>query len=806
MTSSFLRATLRSLYREKLYAVINILGLSIVITSCLILGLYLHNELTYDLHNKKYKKIYRVEQELIINSKGNASAFTSSSLGEMLTREYIEVEDYIWFLVMGGESLIRYEDNSIYWKNVTYVRDNVFDIFDHNIIFGDTQTAKAGTVAVSETFARKYFGNENPVGKIIYSEGFPSKISLVFEDLPENSHIKYDVLFLNNSKTMRYPDDANALNQLLWRPSQYTYLLMPEDYDIRKFKDISDSFFAHHMVDLIKGLKNKYSWRSWIMPLADIHYHSNVGEDQPTGNMSYIYGYVAVAIFLLLVATINYINLATARAKRRAQEVGMRKILGSGRKSLIFQFLSEAIILSLIAMIIGVLMVEVVLNLTSLNELMDASLSLDLIKEPWLLGALFIFSLIFGLLSGVYPAFYLSSKAPLSALMNKYEGGKGNIRLRGMLVLIQFTISVFVIACTFIMVSQMRYISNKALGFEKENRLFITLRGSDIAKKTPTIKKELLKNDNILGVSLSSTMISNDIGWMSAGIGNEDNVIEAIIVNFKETDNDFFDVMGLELVTGKDIPNELLRGEEPSYFVNESMVKKRGWENPLGKKILINKGGKPSEIIGVVKDFHYRSLHTPIEPIVLKILHSEKFNNMTNYLTLKISGDDTIGTLEFLEEKFKEFDPKHPFDFQFIDDSLNILYSSEHRLLKLIVFFAGVCIFVSCLGVFGLTSFTTEERKKEIAIRKVLGASTWQIIAMLVKNILLLVLAGSVISSFIAYYVMDEWMTEFAYRIQIEPWIFVVSAIIAATIAFITVTLQTYKTAQANPEKALHYE
>lgn len=805
MSYSFVKVTLRNLYREKMYTAINITGLSISIACCIILGLYLHNELTYDLHNKKHKRIYRVEQEMIMNGKVNPSAFTSTLLGEMLTRDYPEIEDYVWFQVVGIKSLIRYEDKAFYWENITYVRENVFDIFDHNIIYGDPQTAKAGTAAVSETFAHKYFGNENPVGRIIEFEGHPIKISVVFADLPENSHIRYDVLFLSNSKTMMHPDDANARIRLLWAPRYYTYLLMPEDYEVSKFKDISDSFFAKYMVGLTKGLKGTYSWKSWITPLSDIHYHSNVGEDLPTGNISYIYGYFAVAIFLLLVAAINYINLATARAKRRAKEVGIRKILGSGRKNLIFQFLNEAVILSFIAMIIGILLVEVVLNLSPLNELMGKSLSLDLIKEPWLAGTLFIFSLIFGVLSGVYPAFYLSSTLPLSALVNNYQTGKGSSQLRGILVLIQFTISVCVIVSTFIMVAQMRYISNKSLGFKKENRLFITLRGQDIAHKTPTIKKELLKNSNILGVSLSSSMIVND-GWMSAGIGNKDNVIEAKTVNFKETDNDFIDVMGLEVVTGKDLSKRLSGVVKPIYLVNEAMAREMDWENAIGKKIVARRGDEPSEIIGVVKDFHYRSLHRHIEPIVLKILPSEQFNSMINYLVLNITGDDTIGTLKFIEDKFKEIDPRHPLDFQFLDDSLNILYSSEDRLLKLVGFFAGVCIFVSCLGVFGLISFTTEERKKEIAVRKVLGASTWQIITMFVKNILLLILTGSIISSFITYYIMDKWMANFAYRTQIEPWVFLLSTIIAVAVALITVVLQTFKTAQANPVNALHYQ
>ena len=805
MFTSFLKITLRNLYREKVYAIINIAGLSIAIACCIILGIYIRGELTYDLHNKKYKKIYRVEQETTINGNVMASAFTSPLLGEILAREYPEIENYVWFWVFGEKSLIRYDDKAIYWENATYASENVFEVFDHNIIFGDLKTAKAGTAAVSETFAHKYFGNENPVGKIIYSEGGPIKISIVFADLPENTHIRYDVLFLNNSKTMKHqPDNPEVRKKLMWWPRYYTYFLMPEHYDIKRFKNISDSFFEHYMAE--QGKLTNSSWRSWLTQLGDIHYHSNVGQDQPTGNISFIYGYAAVAIFLLLIASINYMNLSTAMTAKRKKEVGMRKILGSGRKQLIFQFLGETFFISFIALFLGLVLVEVILNFTSINELIGKSLSLHMLKEPWQLGMLLICNLVFGLLSGFYPAFYLSSIIPLSAFKKNHHVGKGSLHLRETLIFIQFTISVCVIACTFIMFVQMRYISNKALGFNKENRLIITLHGTDIAIKIPTIKKELSKTSNILGTSLTSTMIGTDYGITSAGIVNNDNVIEATLVNFLEIDNDFIDVMGLEFVTSKDPPKEKMSSKEPLYIVNEVMVKNRGWENPLDKKIFTRNGEKPVRVIGVVKDFNYYSLHKPIAPLVLKILPSGKFQNMINYLVVKIKGEDTPGTINFLKEKFNEFDPVHPLEFAFLDETLNHLYFSEQNEMRLIGIFAAVCILISCLGIFGLTTFSTEQRTKEIGTRKALGATTWQIIAMFSKRILLLVIGGAIFASLGAYFVMDEWLTRFSYKIDIELWVFLIATAVVALPAFMAVTVQAFRAAQANPVEALRYE
>ncbi len=805
MLTNFLKTTIRILYREKVYAIINVAGLSIAIACCIIFGIYLRGELTYDLHNKKYKRIYRVETATNINGAILTSALSSPLLGEILAREYPEIENYVWFWVLGEKSLIRYDGKSIYWKNATYVSENVFEVFDHNIIFGDPKTAKAGTAAVSETFAHKYFDNENPVGKILYSEGQPIKISIVFADLPENSHIRYDVLFLNNSKTMMHPpDDFDVRKKLLWWPKYYTYLLMPDGYDIKRFKDISNSFFKRYMAE--QGKLTNSSWRSWLMPLADIHYHSNVGQDQPTGNILFIYGYITVSIFLLLVASINYMNLSIAMAAKRAKEVSMRKILGSGKKQLILQFLGESFFISFIALFLSLVIVEAVLNLTYFNELIGKSLSLRLFNEPWLLGILLICNFIFGLLSGSYPAFYLSAMMPLSSFAKNRQAYKGRFRLREVLVFIQFTISICVIACTFIMLAQIQYMSNKALGFNKENRLIITLHNADVANKTQTIKKELLKNNNILGVSLTSTMIGTHYGITSAGIVNNDNKIEATSANFLEIDNDFIDVMGLELIASKDLQKVKMTSEAPLYMVNEVIVKNRGWKNPFDKKIFTRNGEKPSRVIGVVKDFHYSSLHKPIEPLVLKILPIGEFQNMINYLVINIKGENTLDTIKFLEEKFNEFDPVHPFEFDFLDKTLNRLYFSEQNVMRLIGIFAAVCIFISCMGLFGLTAISTEQRTKEIGTRKVLGATTLQLITMFSKRILLLILAGSIFASLGAYYVMDEWLTRFAYKIGIELWVFFVSTTLVALLAFITITVQAYRAAQTNPVEALRYE
>ena len=809
MLSNFLKVTLRTLYREKVYAIINIAGLSLAIACCLILGLWIHSELTYDQHYTRYRQIYRVADEINFNGKILSLAITSRFLAPMLARDYPDIKAFVRFRRLNHELLFSHGDDSFYWRKVYFADDNIFEIFNDDIIYGDPGTALIDplSAAVSESFAKKYFGDANPVGKTISAEQVTYKITLVFADLPENTHLKYDVLLSYHS----IPDQDNiSLRRFnLWAGTNYTYLLMPENYNIRDFKKIADSFFRRYMAEY--GKTTNRTWKCWLQPLADIHFDSEVGSDEPTGNKLYFYGFTAVAIFILLVACINYMNLATARAAKRAKEIGMRKILGSGRSRLMLQFLGESLFFSIIALFSGIVLMEAALQLTPLNQLMDKSLSLNFSREPLLFVWIFIFILVLGLMSGAYPALYLSGIRPLSALANGHQAGKGSILLRRLLVLIQFIITVSVIACTLLMALQMRYIARKDLGFDKENRMIVRLQGEDLIDKMPTVKKELLKNSNILGVSATSTMLGQFMFFTPVKIENNDGAMEDTSLRFMRVGAGYTGVMGMKLTEGRDFSKRLITDVGTSYLVNEDMVKKMGWKEPLGKHIQM--GQDNGRVIGVVKDFNIYSLHRPIVPFAMqqlvidpKTIPVESRPSMQLFLVMHISGKEISETLDFIRERFAEFDPRHPFEIESLTDSLNKLYLPERNLMKLVGIFSTVCIFISCLGLFGLAAFTTEQRTKEIGIRKVLGASTWQIITLLTSRTLLLVLAGAAVASSITWYAMDEWLTGFAYHTSIDLWVFWVSAAVAAGVAFITVSLQSLKTAQANPVKALRYE
>ncbi|HEV7632779.1 MAG TPA: ABC transporter permease [Steroidobacteraceae bacterium] len=812
---NYLVVALRNLNRERLYAAINIAGLALGIACCLILGLFLRSELTYDLHNVKHKQIYRVVNEFTTKG-GSADRFapTSRALGPVLKESYPEVKAFVRFQKNSGQGgvAIHHKDDTYFWDNSYFVDDNVFEVFTHDVIYGDPKTAlkDGASVAVSQTFARKYFGDANPIGESITTDGgIPTKITLVFADLPPNTHLKYDILFSSNLPFLRESDNPTMRRNQLWNIGNFTYLLMDPDFDPASWERINDDFYTRNMEALGKTIGG--TWHSWLQPLADIHLKSDLGYDEPIGNRIYLYGCAAVALFILAVACINYMNLATARATRRVRSVGIRKILGASRVSLCLQFLGEAVFFSLIALVLGVVLVEMALTLTPLNSLMGQQVSLNLIGEPTLLAWLIGLGVLMGLLAGAYPAFYLSSWAPLSAMTGRHLSGKGHLRLREALVLLQFTISAGVIACTLLMAAQMRYVANKSLGFEKENRLVVTLRSLGTIEKIATIRTELGKNGNILGVAEAQATPGQNTGINIMQVDNNEGVLTTQTITNMPIGTDFLKVMGLKLATGRDISQRLLTDVGQSIIVNEALVRKMGWTEPLGKRI--QAGNQSGRVIGVVQDFNFKSLHTLIEPFAMYPINNDfsqvsEINKpfMQRLLVVNISGNDVSQTLGHIESVMQKADPKHPFEYTFLDQQLDNLYKSDQRLTKLTGIFAAICIFIACLGLFGLAAYTTEQRTREIGTRKVLGATTWQIIMLLSRRILILVVVASALASVAAYFAMDEWLAGFAYRTGINPLVFLLSAAAAAAVAFATVAMQSYKTASADPVNALRYE
>jgi putative ABC transport system permease protein len=804
-----LKVVLRKLRREKLYAFINLAGLSLAVACCLILALYLRSELTYDRHFEGHENIYRIVEEFENRGQLDAFARTGATLGYLVKQDFEEVVDYVTFNPFSPPPMLRHDDQGFFWDTVFSVTPNVFDVFSHEIVYGDVEGfSERRGIAVSEKFARRYFGAENPVGKVITSDvRDPLTIALVFADLPENTHLKYDVL-------LPLPQAAETMGsifqqrQQLWSTPVYTYLVMEEGFDPAGFDRLAADFYERHMRAF--GNLQGMSMRYWLEPLSEIHVFSDVQRDEPGGNLAYVYAFGAVAVFILLVACINYTNLATARSVSRAREVGMRKILGANRATLMTQFIAEALVFSVLATILGVALVEILLELTSLNQLLGKSLRLDLVGEPELAGWIALVAVSVGILAGLYPAIYLSSWAPIASLVSGNAAGGRNVYLRQGLVLIQFTVSIAVIAGTLLMAKQMRYLSQLELGFDKENRIVVDLVGADLIEDVPVIREQLLGNPNVLAVAVHERILGRLEEMSVHAVENEAGLPEPMTINASRVDEHFLDAMGISIKTGRGFSADMA-DRRSGAIVNEALVRARGWSDPIGKQI-VGVGGQ-RRVIGVMEDVHFQSLHTVIDPLVY-IPFDDSFDalgprqraNARRHLTVNIAGGAVRETLAWLEQRFAEFDPRHPFQFQFLDDSLDELYRSEENLMKLIGSFAAVSVFIACLGLFGLASFTTEQRRRELSIRKVLGASALEIVQLVSGNVLLLIIAGGLIGSLVAYLAVDRWLLGFAYRTDIGIAAFALAIVAALAVAYVTVALQSFRTAQADPVDALRYE
>lgn len=805
----YLKIALRLLARERLYALLNVSGLALGFACCLMLGLYLWSELTYDRHFPNYERIYRIATQTAYGDGRSADmAITSSPLGPMLAEEHPEYfKSFVRFRAVSRPHpiMLRHEEEKAYWDNVYLADENVFDVFKHDIVYGDPHTAlsKPASIAISRRMAQRYFGNENPIGRTLSPDGGdPRNVTLVFEDLPENSHLRYDALVTYKGEGAEVPTDfTQRLQRLLAMGNfEYTYVVLAEGADPREYPRLSEAFAEKYLKFALQ--MGNFKWKTWIEPIAEVHLNPELEYDLPHGNRIYLFAFAAVAAFILVVACINYVNLATARAAQRTRAIGLRKILGAGRGALIAQFLGESVLFALLATVLGVVLVEVLLSLPAATALFGKALTLDLFGRPWLALGVLAFGVVVGLLAGLYPAMYLSSFMPLTALVGRYQ--PGGLRLRETLVFIQFAISIGVISCTLLMGQQMHFIANKGLGFDKENRVLFTLRGRELIERDRLIAVELQKIPGVVGVATSSFMMGRDIPSATGKAEGNDGVMADLGFSMLLVGDDFIPVMGIEVVEGRDFSRRLLTDVGASYIVNETLARRMGWDKPLGKRLAFGAGAYPGPVIGVVKDFNYKSLRTGIEPLI--IVRGSDQADTQRFMVVSLAPAGIHATLQQIRKLFAELDPAHPFEYTFIDEDLERLYTSEERLMKLIGIFAAICILVACLGLFGLAASATQQRTKEIGVRKVLGATTLSIILLLARRVLVLIAAGAVVASIVAWFAMQGWLSGFAYRAALNPAWLLLAALGAGAVALLTIAMQSWRTAHGDPVEALRYE
>lgn len=812
MLKSYFNTTIRNLYREKVYAVINILGLSLAVSCCLIVALYIRSELTFDQHNENYENIYRVTVDFTSDGGTNRWAVNSLALPPLLKNKYPDIGEFVRFTV-GARSIFKYEGTEIYWDDVLYTDINVFDVFSHTAIYGELKNSlqDPSSIAISESFSKSYFGDRNPIGETISTDGQDFIVSVVFSDLPENSHLKYSALISMNLYHDVYGlRDNDVTPKNLFFINSYSYFLLSEQTSQDEFQILLDTFYQQEVAEIGKeyGMKGKYH----IQKLEDIHFNSGLKGDKPTGNIFYVFSFIAAGLFVLLVAVINYTNLAIARTTMRSKEVGMRKVIGAERYQLIIQFMGESFFYVFSAIILGLVFAEIIESQTSIASLMGKKVLLNLALEPeillWITGG----GVVIALLAGVYPAIYLSSIQPISAITAHKTARGSRIQVRRVLVFLQFFVSVTVLACSLILQEQMHYVANKPLGFDKENKIAVMIKGTEALSKLLLIKNELLKNDNILEISISSHAPGNNLGMYNMKVENNNNQMEDIGLSSMGVDKGFIDLMDINIIEGVGFNKHFSTDGVSAVVVNETLVEKMGWDVALGKRVEV--GSTSTRVIGVMEDVHFAPLHEVIEPFLLWPMGKLDISKVElkrraliyRWMIINIAGENTRHSVDHIGSVMSKFDTKHPFEYKFIDALLNEHYQSEVDLMNLTSIFSMICLFISCMGLYGLTAFTTGQRTKEIGIRKVLGASTLQIVLMLTKKIIYMVFVAAVFASAISFYIMDSFLESFAYRAEMGSWVFVLASFVVAVVAVATVTAQSFKVAQSNPVESLRYE
>ncbi len=800
MFGNYLKVALRNIIKQKIYSVITIVGLAVGITCCLLIMLYVKQELSYDTFSPHADKVFRIGTRTVRPTRTDISAATPAPVAPALEEEYPEIE-HITRIYFDSQVLFEYGDKKIYEENVIYADPDFFDVFPFKVLKGDPARllGTPQSMAVTESAAKKYFGDENPVGKVFrVNKEFDSVVTGLIEDIPVNSHYHFDFVISFLAKNEQ--NFGTWLNLWTGFTTLYTYSVLPDNLDMAEFENRIAGLIARH-TEKRPGVEREL----FLQPLKSIHLHSHLEDEIEANNfVSNLIILATIALFILIIACINYMNLATAQSARRAREVGMRKVLGAQRFHLVKQFMGESVLLTLIALFISLATVE--LLLPAFSSLVGKPVDFDYGQNLVFLGVFFLLALFVGIISSLYPALFLSRHQPVKTLKGMKESFKasfGQLFFKKSLVILQFVVSILLIVCTLIIDQQLRYIRNANLGFDKEYMLVVPIQSESGQKQYESIKQELMSYPGVIGATacmrapISGTVIITN--GRPEGASREQSF--HIYHNF--VDMDYIDNFGIEIVAGRKFSKEYSTDLKEAFIVNEATVRKSGFssaEEAINQRFLTGLGIQGT-IIGVMKDHHISSFHEEIEPMVLSY-DPEYFWEMD----IKIRSTDIPATLASIEKTFNEFDPGYPFTYSFLDENIQSLYQGEEQTGKIIRTFSIIAIFIACLGLFGLAAFAAEKRTKEIGIRKVMGATSSRIMLLLSTEFTKWVLLANLIAWPVAYYAMNKWLQGFAFRTQIVVWPFILGAVFAFAIALITVSYQAVKSALTDPVESLRYE
>jgi putative ABC transport system permease protein len=812
MIKNYLIIAWRNLWKNKTFSLINISGLAAGLACFILIALYVADELSYDRYNEKADRVYRINSDIIFGGSNLHLAVSPDPMGAVLKADYPEVEEFARIFASSGSKLVKKGNTFLTEDRVAHADSTLFQVFTLPAVAGNTKDAlnEPNTVVITESTAKKYFGTADAVGKMVETNENSStlyKVTAVIRDIPHNSHFNFDFIFSMDNVNYEWGSYLSHNFQ--------TYLLLKPGTDHRAFEKNFTRYIDKYVlpqakqfmniasIDELEKSGNKLTYS--LMPLTDIHLYSDRHPELGVnGNIQYVYIFSAVALFVLLLACVNFMNLSTARSANRAKEVGIRKVLGTERQALVAQFLTESTLMAFISLLLAIGIAG--LCISYFNDLSGKELSITHLLQPGYLLFLLLLPLVVGLLAGSYPAFYLSSFKPIAVLKGKINAGFKRSNLRNVLVVFQFATSIILIVGTIIVYQQLNFIQTKKLGFNKDQVLVVN--GTHVlGNNARAFKNEVAKMAGVSGATFAGFLpvansSRNDNTYSKDAVMDTRNALSAQTWTI---DHDYIDFMGMEIKKGRNFSKDF-GADSNAVIINEATAKVLGYDDPAGKKLYANSpsnggGGTVSyDIIGIVKDFHYESLKQTVGPLIFKL------GDYTPATAFKVNTSNIQGLVKDIETKWKSMAPYMPFSYQFMDESFDNMYRVEQRTGKLGLSLAIVAILIACLGLFGLATYMAEQRIKEIGVRKVLGASVSNITTMLSKDFIKLVLLSAVVAFPFSWWIMNMWLRDFAYKVTISWWVFALAGLVSILIAVLTVSSQAIKAALSNPVQSLRTE
>jgi putative ABC transport system permease protein len=808
MLKNYIKIAFRNLWKSKGFSAINIIGLAIGLATCLLIMLFVLDELSYDRYNKKADRIYRVDGDIKFGGNHFILAVAPDPMGPALKKDFPQIEQYVRFRSNGG-FVVKKGNENVQEDNVVYADSTLFDVFTLPMLDGNAASAlqQPNSVVITETTARKYFNTTQAAGKtFIINNRNNYTVTGVIKDIPAQSHLNFD--FFVSMASLKESRENN------WISTNFnTYVVLKEGADPKKleaqFDALVDKYIGPQLkevmsIDLDELRKSGSYEKHFLTPLTSIHLHSNkVGELGPNSSIQYVYIFSAIAFFILLIACVNFMNLSTARSANRAREVGVRKVLGSLKSNLVKQFLTESILISCIALMVALMLTFIMLPY--FNQLAAKDIRLNVLASPWLLPSLLLLVLVTGLLAGSYPAFYLSAFKPIQVIKGKLAAGFKTSWLRSGLVVFQFSISIILIIATIVIYKQLNFIHSYKPGFNRD-QVLVLHNATPLGGKAKTFREEVIKLPGVDNATVTGYLPTN--GWRNSNLVFMDPTLDqkrAVAMQTWDVDEQYIPTLGMEMAAGRNFSKDFPT-DSGGIIINEAALRLLGMNDPIGKSLyyirdLNNKDAVSDlRIVGIVKDFNFSSMRQQVTPLALML------NGNNGNIALRLSSTNMHQLVAQIERTYKSMAPGEPFNYSFMDEEFNNLYRTEQRMGVIAITFSGLAILIACLGLFGLAAYAAEQRTKEIGIRKVLGATVSNITAMLSKDFLRLVIISALIAFPVAWWFMHSWLQDFAYRTNISWWVFIMAGITAALIAVITVSFQTIKAAISNPIKSLRTE